>query len=140
MGRNKKVSKRSSRIAMHVCNFGMVLLASFAMLALNLAASAKCNQLVKQIDDKSKKLKRLEAELDRSTARWDAMRSSDNLDRALVKWGISMRPPSANQIVRMNSDGFPHPGQTSVALVRQRTQSAMSASVQRPSSRRSSRR
>lgn len=126
---NKKISKKRSRISTHACHFAMVMLACFAMTGLNMAASSKCNQLMKQLDGKSRELKRLEAELDRATAAWDAVRSPDSLDRALVRWGISMQAPGANQIVRMDAGGRPHPGQTSVAMLRRRAQGALSAVV-----------
>ena len=54
------------------------------------------------------------------------------LDRALVKWGLSMHYPKENQIVRFDSFGNLEPGQTSVALARARSQNSFSASVSAP--------
>ena len=132
MRRNRKVSKRMSRISVHTMHIGAVMLMLFVMVILNLLASSSCNQLVKIVDQKDKELKSCNEELERTSARWDAMRSSDNLDRALVKRGISMHIPNPNQIILMDASGHPQPGQTSVALLRQRVQGGISAQVSVP--------
>ena len=132
MKRNRRVSKRMSRISVHTMHVGAVLLMLFVMGILNLLASSSCDQLTKAMNEGERKLKQCEAELERATARWDAMKSSDNLDRALVKWGISMHYPKENQIVRLDAAGNLEPGQTSVALARMRSQNAYSASVSLP--------
>ncbi len=129
---NRKVSKRMSRISMHTMHVGAVLLMLFVMGILNLLASSSCDQLTKAMNEGENRLKQCEAELERATARWDAMKSDDNLDRALVKWGISMHYPKENQIVRLDKDGNLEPGQTSVALARARSQNSFSASVSSP--------
>jgi len=132
MRRNRKVSKRMSRISVHTMHIGAVMLMLFVMVILNLLASSSCNQLIKIVDQKEKTLQSCDAELERTSSKWDAMRSSDNLDRALVKWGLSMHSPSANQIIRIDASGHPYPGQTSVALLRQRVQGGYSAQVSTP--------
>ncbi len=129
MRNNRKVSKKMSRISMHTMHIGAVMLMLFVMVILNLLASSSCDQLMKRIDEKERNLRLKEAELDRTTARWDAMKSTDNLDRALVKWGLAMRIPSENQIIRMDAGGRPEPGQTSVALARQRANRSIAAQV-----------
>ena len=132
MKRNRRVSKRMSRISVHTMHVGEVLLALFVMGIINLLASSTCDQLTKRMNEGEKKLKQCEAEYERAVARWDAMKSSDNLDRALVKWGLSMHYPKENQIVRFDSFGNLEPGQTSVALARARSQNSFSASVSAP--------
>jgi len=134
MRKNRKVSKRMSRISMHTMHVGAVMLMLFVMVILNLLASSSCDQLMKRIDEKEKVLRLREADLDNAMSRWDLMKSSDNLDRALIKFGLSMRIPQENQIVRMDAKGRPKAGQTSVALARQRANRALSAQV-RPASR-----
>ncbi len=134
MKKNRKVSKRMSRISVHTMHIGAVMLMLFVMVILNLLASSSCNQLMKRIDEKERRLGKCEAELERSMARWDAMKSTDNLDRALVKWGLAMKVPHPNQMIRMDSAGRPVAGQTSVALARQRGQNVYSARL-KPASR-----
>ena len=96
----------------------------------------KAAEIVKDLPQKRGELvldlQSAEAELERATARWDAMKSDDNRDRALVKWGLSMHYPKENQIVRFDSFGNLEPGQTSVALARARSQNSFSASVSAP--------
>jgi len=129
MRSNRKVSKRMSRISVHTMHIGAVMLMLFVMVILNQLASSSCNQLMKIVDQKDKELMRCDAELERTSSAWDAMRSSDNLDRALMKFGLSMHIPSAKQVIHMDESGHPLPSQTSVALLRQRVQGGISAQV-----------
>lgn len=132
MGRNKKTSKRMSALATNTLRTAAALGALFAVAILDMLASSSCNQLVKRADAAEKKLQRRVADLESAQARWDAVRSSGNLDRALVKWGLDMRLPAATQIVRMDAKGAPLPGQMSVALVRQRNADTYRAQAAAP--------
>lgn len=115
MRRNRKRSKNMSVMATRSMHIGAVMVMFFVMVILNLLASSSCNQLMKSIGEKEKLLAKLEDDRTRESARWDAMKTSDNIDRALLKFGLSMKYAKPEQIVRMDSAGRPRPGQLSVA-------------------------
>lgn len=124
MRRNRKRSKNMSVMATRSMHIGAVMVMFFVMVILNLLASSSCNQLMKSIGEKEKLLAKLEDDRTRESARWDAMKTSDNIDRALLKFGLSMKYAKPEQIVRMDSAGRPRPGQLSVARAK-RTSSAI---------------
>ena len=107
--------------SMHI---GGVLVMFFVMVIVNLLASSSCNQLMKSIGEKERQLTKLEKDRERESARWDSMKTSENLDRALLKFGLSMKYPRADQIVRMDSRGRALPGQISVARAAKRNSGA----------------
>ncbi|MBQ7235339.1 MAG: hypothetical protein IJS36_08030 [Kiritimatiellae bacterium] len=120
MKRNRKRSKRMSVMASRSMHIGGVLVMFFVMVLVNLLASSSCSQLMKSIGEKERQLAKLENDRARESARWDSMKTSENLDRALLKFGLSMKYPRADQIVRMDSHGQPKPGQLSVARAARR--------------------
>jgi hypothetical protein len=93
--------------------------------------TSSCSQQLKTIGEKEKMLRRLEKDCQRESARWDAMRGPENLDRALLRFGLSMRYPKAEQVVMMDGQGRPRPGQLSVARARQRAGKTVSYSARR---------
>jgi hypothetical protein len=125
MKKNRKRSKKMSVMASRSMHVGGVLMMFFVMVIVNLLASSSCNQLMKSIGEKERQLTKLENDRARESARWDAMKTSENLDRALLKFGLSMKYPRADQIVRMDSHGRPKPGQLSVARASRRSSNAV---------------
>lgn len=119
MKKNRKRSKKLSVVGSRSLHFGAVLVVLFAMILLNLLANTSCNQTMKSIGDKERQLVRLEEELLRESARWEEMKSSENLERLMLRNGISMKLPRPDQYVYMRADGTPRPGQLSVARARQ---------------------
>lgn len=130
MRKNKIVSKRMSRVSVHTMHIGAVMITFFAMVVLNLMASSSCSHLSKTIADKENVLKQKRAELNRNVIRWEAAKSSSNLERALVKRGMAMYYPKPSQIVRMDENGRILPSQTSVAVLRRKMQDRATASFQ----------
>ena len=118
MKRNRRRSKKMSVMASRSMHIGAVMVMFFVMVILNLLASSSCNQMMKSIGEKEKTLAKLEDERARESARWDAMKTTDNIDRALLRFGLSMKYARAEQIVRMDSAGRPKPGQLAVARAR----------------------
>ena len=118
MKKNRRRSKKMSVMASRSMHVGAVMVMFFVMVILNLLASSSCNQIMKSIGEKERTLAKLEDERMRESARWDAMKTADNIDRALLKFGLSMRYAKAEQIVRMDSTGRPKPGQLAVARAR----------------------
>lgn len=122
MRKNKKISKRMSRITVNMMHLGAIMLTFFVMVVLNLMASSSCSQLTKIIADKDKQLADSKVELSKNIVRWDSVKSSVNLERALVVRGMSMNYPKSNQIVRMDERGRVIPSQNSVAVLRRKKQ------------------
>ena len=129
MKKNRKRSKKMSVMASRSMHVGGVLMMFFVMVIVNLLASSSCNQLMKSIGEKERQLAKLENDRARESARWDAMKTSENLDRALLKY------PRADQIVRMDAKGQPKPGQLSVARASARRSSSASKTAQVTSTR-----
>lgn len=113
--------------ALHILG---VFVAGILVVIFNQLASTGCTQLMKRLADADARLAACEGELERAVARWDAMKSSDNLDRALLKRGLAMYYPNPNsQIIKLDASGRPLPGQNSVALARQRSAASATAAV-----------
>ena len=129
MRQNRKVSRKMNRIAMHTMHIGAIMLTAFVMVIVNLLASSSCDQLVKAVDERDKRLKQCDADLERASVAWEKMKAPASLDHALMKWGIAMRQPDQRQVVHMDASGRPKPAQLSVALARQRSSAAQAASV-----------
>ena len=134
MKKNRKRSKKMSVMASRSMHVGGVLVMFFVMVIVNLLASSSCNQLMKSIGEKERQLLKLEEDCERECANWDAMKTCENLDKALLKFGLSMRYTHSDQVVYMASRGRPKPGQVSVARVAARRSSNVASVV--PSARR----
>ena len=75
-----------------------------------MAASSKYQQLSKLVGEKKDAIKKLEKVSMQEQNRWDQLKTNEKLSAALIKHGMSMKPPRADQIVYMKSDGTPYPG------------------------------
>ncbi len=128
MKRNKKVSRKMSVVTTRFTHTIIVLLMAFAMVILNLMASSKCRQLERNCGKKEEVLKKLDDDLQRETAHWEMMKTSEGLEAALRKHGLAMHYPNASQIIRMRANGTPMPGQLSLAKVAQRNKDLRTAS------------
>lgn len=122
MRKNRKISKRMSRISVHTMHIGAIMVTFFAMIVLNLMASSSCSQLTKAIAEKEMELADDRTELNKSIVRWEEKKSSRNLEQALARRGMAMDIPAPNQRIRMGADGRVLPGQNSVALLRRKKQ------------------
>ena len=131
MRKNRKRSKKMSVMATRSMHVGAVMVMFFVMVILNLLASSSCTQILKSIGEKERLLTKLEDERMRESARWDAMKTADNIDRALLKFGLSMRYARASQIVRMDSAGRPKPGQLALARAKKNAANYRTASAGR---------
>lgn len=77
---------------------------------------SKSAQLGQEIRKYEQKYASLESERVREEARWNAKKTPEKLERAMLQHGILMDYPKADQIVRMDVVGRPIPGQ--LALVK----------------------
>ncbi len=127
MRKNRKMPRKMSVVTVHFMHMGAVLMMLFVMVIVNLLASSSCNQLERSYGRKESQLKRLDDDLQRELAHWEAMKTSEGLETALRKHGLSMHYPNASQIVRMRADGRPYPGQLSLAKVAQRAKGVATA-------------
>ena len=83
----------------------------------------------RDIGNLEKKLKACEDECEREAARWSKMKTRDQLDEKLSRFGIQMGYPRPDQVVKMTLDGIPAPKQLSVARLRARNQSNESVAM-----------
>jgi len=132
MRKNRKRSTKMSVTASRSMHFGAVIVMLFVMVIVNLLAGSRCDQMMKAIGEKEKLLAKLEKDRERESGRWEQAKTDENLDRMLPHLGMSMKYPHSSQIVRMDCDGNPEPGQISVKYAKQRTAQKAVASNARP--------
>lgn len=129
MRKNRKMPQKLSVVAVHAMHMGAVMAMLFVMVIFNMLAMSRCSHLENSIGAKEKQLGRLEDEYQRQATRWQEMQTSENLERALVRHGLSMHYPNASQLVRMDSSGRPYAGQLSLAKAAKRAQAAATATA-----------
>lgn len=117
MRRNKRI-KKNSRFATSSMGIASLIVSGFIMMMIFFAVNSRCAAITREIGQKEKELKRLEAELTREKTKWDGMKTPERLKRALIKFGLEMDLPREDQIVRMGRGGVPVPGQIALARLR----------------------
>ena len=122
MKRNRKVSKKMSVMATNTMRFGAILVFFFVMVILNLLSSSSCTQLQNQKGAKEREIAKLDDSLLRESTRWEEMKTPEKVEVALLRHGLSMKMPRADQIVRMMENGLPRPGQISLARAKSRNE------------------
>ena len=127
MRKNRKIPKKMSVLATNTMRFGAIIVFLFVMVILNLLASSSCTQLMKAKGEKERELVNLDDERNREATRWEEMKTPEKVGAALLKHGLAMKTPRADQVVRMRADGTPYPGQLAIARARQRMGSAVTA-------------
>ena len=118
MKKNRKKSKKMSVLTTRSLYVGAVIFSLFVAVIIDMLAESTCTQLTKAIGEKEKQLVRLEADRDRESARWETMLSGQNLDMMLMRHGLSMHYPRAEQCVRVNADGRPYASALALANAR----------------------
>lgn len=131
MKKNRKMTRRMSRVASTSFHFGAVIIVLFAMVILNLLASSSCQQLSKKIGEDEKLLKQLEDAKRQESTRWDQMKTPEKLEAALLRHGLKMIPPHAAQNIYMKADGTPYPGYALAKAKRGKTDSVAKNTVVR---------
>jgi len=122
MGKNRKVSVRRDVMIGATARFGALLVVLFVMVIINVLASSSCQQLMKRIGAGERELASLEAARNREANRWDLLKTPERIEAALLRHGLSMKPPRADQNIYMTAEGKPLLGQSSLALVRRRNE------------------
>lgn len=110
MRSNRRMTKKMSVAKGMTLRIGSILMALFVVVIINLLAESSCQQLMKANGEKMRQIKRLEAERQRASARWEEMQTPENLERMLLKHGLNMRYSKPDQIVRMQKNGLVQPG------------------------------
>ena len=119
MKRNKKV-KKHSRCAMNSVNIVALIVLSFLAVMVYWSQDARCTELTQEIGKAEKEYKRLERDCQREISSWEELRTPDNLRLAFIRHGLDMGQPNQEQVIHMNENGQPVPGQMSVARIRAR--------------------
>jgi hypothetical protein len=104
-----------SVVATNSMRFGAIIVFFFVMVILNLLSSSSCTQLLKQKGEMEREIAKLDDSRMRESTRWEEMKTTENIEAALLRHGLSMRMPRPDQTVRLLPDGTPRPGQISLA-------------------------
>ena len=120
MRKNRKIPKKMSVVATNTMRFGAIIVFFFVMVILNLLSSSSCTQLLKVKGELEREIAKLDDARMRESTRWEEMKTSEKVEEALLRHGLAMKFPGADQTVRLMADGRPRPGQLSVAKARMR--------------------
>ena len=131
MRKNRRVTKKMSVVATNSMRFGAIIVFFVIMVILNILSSNSCTQLLKQKGEMEREIAKLDDARMRESTRWEEMKTTDNIEAALLRHGLSMHMPRPDQTVRLLPDGTPRPGQLSLAKAKMRT-GVTAAAVKRP--------
>ena len=126
--RNRKVNKHSN-FTINTAGFVAVLVVGFAMVLSYCFLGMRCTSIAQELQEAEKTYKQLSKESERVAARWTELMAVDRLQDKLVRFGLEMNIPRADQVVRLNAAGRPLPGQIAVARARERLATANMAQV-----------
>ena len=120
MRKNRKIPKKMSVVAANSMRFGAIIVIFFVMVILNLLSSSSCTMLLKEKGEKERELAKLEQTRTQESTRWEELKTPEKIEVALLRHGLSMKLPRADQCVRMRADGTPlYPNQVSLRRARQ---------------------
>lgn len=121
MGRGVTLRKKRSIFVIGTTGLVSLVMTVIIMLMCYLWMDSRCGAISREISRCEKELKDVTAELERTRTRWEEMKVPGKLEEKLVRFGLNMKYARSDQVVRMNADGRPAPGQIAVARARQRT-------------------
>ena len=120
MRKNRRVPKKMSVMAANSMRFGAIIVIFFVMVILNLLSSSSCTMLLKEKGAKERELDKLGQACTQESTRWEELKTPEKIEVALLRHGLSMKLPRADQCVRMRADGTPlYPNQVAVKRARQ---------------------
>ena len=120
MRKNRKIPKKMSVVATNTMRFGAIIVFFFVMVILNLLSSSSCTQLLKVKGELEREIMKLDDARMRESTRWEKMKTPEKVEEALLRHGLAMKLPRADQTVRLKADGTPRPGQLSLAKAKMR--------------------
>ena len=129
MRKNRKIPKKMSVVATNTMRFGAIIVFFFVMVILNLLSSSSCTQLLKVKGELEREIVKLDDARMRESTRWEQMKTPERVEEALLKHGLAMKLPRADQTVRLRPDGQPLAGQLSVSKAKMRGVTATVAKV-----------
>ena len=109
-----------SVVATNSMRFGAIIVFFVMMVILNLLSSNSCTKLLKQKGEMEREIAKLDDARMRASTRWEEMKTTENIEAALLRHGLSMHMPRPDQTVRLLPDGTPRPGQLSLAKSKSR--------------------
>ena len=118
--KNKKI-KKNSFFKTGTAGVVSLMLCGFVMLMVYWMFDSRCTAIQREIDKAEKEFKALETECTRETSAWNAMKTPERLNAHLTRFGLEMKLTRPDQIVRMDRDGRPFPGQVAVSRARSRS-------------------
>lgn len=119
IGRNRRIPKHAI-VTLSTTGMAVLVVTGFFILMSYLWLETRCSTIMRDIGRAEKRLAALEAEREREQARWNEMKVPQRLEEKLIRFGLEMKYPTANQVVRMTANGRPREGQLSVARARNR--------------------
>ena len=130
-----------SVVATNTMRFGAIIVFFFVMVILNLLSSSSCTQLLKVKGELEREIVKLDDARMRESTRWEEMKTPENVEESLLRHGLAMKLPRADQTVRLMANGLPRPGQLSLAKAKMRgAMTPVVATVQKGASKASYRR
>lgn len=126
--RNRKVNKHA-RFTVNTAGVVALIVTGFAMLMCYWMLGMRCTSIAQELAKAEVEYKQLSKEGERVAARWTELMAVDRLEENLVRFGLEMNIPRADQVVRMNASGRPIPGQIAVARARERLATANMAQI-----------
>ena len=112
--RNRKLNRRFSRFTVNTAGIVALLVTAFSMGMCYCLLGMRCTSIAQELQEAEKSYKQLTKEGERVAARWNE----------LVRFGLEMNIPRADQMIRMGASGRPLPGQIAVARARERMATA----------------
>ena len=126
--RNRKIN-RHSRFTVNSAGVVALIVTGFAMLMCYWMLGMRCTSIARELEAAEKQYKQFTKESERVASRWTELMAVDRLQERLARFGLEMNMPRADQIVRMNAEGRPLPGQIAVARARERLATANMAQI-----------
>ncbi len=123
MRRNRKV-KKNAALKSGTMGIASLIVSALIMTMIYYVLDSRCTLIARDIGKVERRFTQLEAECVREAARWDELKVTERLTEKLNRFGLEMRYPRQDQIVRMTADGRPAVGQISVARAQARAKAA----------------
>ena len=98
MRKNRKIPKKRSVMAANSMRFGAIIVFFFVMVILNLLSSSSCTMLLKEKGLKERELAKLEEYRTQEATRWEQLKTTENIEAALLRHGLSMKLPRAEML------------------------------------------
>ena len=121
--RNRKVNKHTS-FKVNTAGVVALLVTGFAMVMCYGVLGMRCTSIAHELQLVEKEYKQLTKESERVAARWTELMAVDRLQEKLVRFGLEMNIPRADQVVRLDAKGLPLRGQIAVTRAKERLATA----------------